>query len=98
MTASQRHFHAESETVLRRQRALLDTLLSDNRSVQQQIDLYYNEVFHRFHNAHSTSFSRNCLLVASQDPGQVAPHRLIVRLRQNHFCDIYFNLRKRHEL
>ncbi|OAE20564.1 hypothetical protein AXG93_3873s1220 [Marchantia polymorpha subsp. ruderalis] len=43
MTASQRHFHAESETVLRRQRALLDTLLSDNRSVQQQIDLYYNE-------------------------------------------------------
>ncbi|CAM6100578.1 unnamed protein product [Calypogeia fissa] len=43
MTASQRHFHAESEAVLRRQRALLDTLLADNKSVQQQIDLYWNE-------------------------------------------------------
>ncbi|KAL2613920.1 hypothetical protein R1flu_025612 [Riccia fluitans] len=43
MTASQRHFHAESEAVLRRQRALLDTLLSDNKSVQMQIELYYNE-------------------------------------------------------
>jgi hypothetical protein len=44
MEASQRHFHDESELVLRRQKVMLETLQLDNMMTQDKIDLFYPEV------------------------------------------------------
>ncbi|CAK9855153.1 unnamed protein product [Sphagnum jensenii] len=43
MEASQRHFHDESELVLRRQKVMLETLQLDNMMTQDKIDLFYPE-------------------------------------------------------
>lgn len=45
METSQRHFHEESELVLRRQKSMLETLQFDNKLTQDKIDLFYPEVF-----------------------------------------------------
>jgi hypothetical protein len=44
MEASQRHFHDESELVLRRQKVMLEILQLDNMMTQDKIDLFYPEV------------------------------------------------------
>ena len=44
MEASNRHFHEESELVLRRQKSMLETLHFDNKVTQDKIDLFYPEV------------------------------------------------------
>lgn len=46
MEASQKHFHEESELVLRRQHSMLETLQLDNNMTQDKIDLFYPEVYH----------------------------------------------------